>query len=54
MLELSIARAEGEIAWCERIADLIAQGASYQPVEKSPDAAWPGWQADLDARGQEP
>jgi DNA-binding PadR family transcriptional regulator len=54
MLELSIARAEGEIAWCERIADLIAQGASYQPVEKSPDEAWPGWQADLDARDQEP
>ncbi|MFV2017179.1 PadR family transcriptional regulator [Micromonospora sp. LOL_023] len=48
MLELTIARTEGEIAWCERIADLIESGVSYHPVEKSADPAWSGWQADRD------
>ncbi|MEV1285823.1 PadR family transcriptional regulator [Micromonospora sp. NPDC049679] len=31
MWQLSIARAEGEIAWCERIAGLIDAGVSYLP-----------------------
>ncbi|MFY1695820.1 PadR family transcriptional regulator [Solwaraspora sp. WMMA2101] len=54
MLELTIARTEGEIAWCERVAELIAAGASYQPAEKSADAAWAGWQADVDAGDRDP
>jgi DNA-binding PadR family transcriptional regulator len=33
MLELWIARSEGEIAWCDRIADQIEAGASYLPDE---------------------
>jgi hypothetical protein len=31
MFELWIARAEGEIAWCEGVADMIASGVSYLP-----------------------
>ncbi|MFC6014950.1 PadR family transcriptional regulator [Plantactinospora solaniradicis] len=40
MWQLSIARAEGEIAWCERIADLIDAGVPYIPEEF---AQMPGW-----------
>ena len=31
MFELSIARMEGEVAWCERMAELIDSGVSYLP-----------------------
>jgi len=31
--ELSIARNEAEIAWCERIADRVESGESYTPAE---------------------
>ena len=31
LFELGIVRSEGEIAWCERIADLIESGVSYWP-----------------------
>lgn len=54
MLELTIARAEGEIAWCERTAELIESGVSYHPVEKSTDPTWSGWQADVDAASGAP
>jgi DNA-binding PadR family transcriptional regulator len=39
MFELSIARMEGEIAWCERIAELIDSGVSYLPdsLRESPE-----------------
>ena len=39
MFELSIARMEGEIAWCERIAELIDSGVSYLPdsLSESPE-----------------
>ena len=39
MFELSIARMEGEIAWCERIAELIESGVSYLPdsLRESPE-----------------
>ena len=39
MFELGIARLEGEVAWCERIADLIESGVSYLPdtVRESPE-----------------
>jgi DNA-binding PadR family transcriptional regulator len=33
MLELSIARGEGEIAWCERTADLVESGVPYVSPE---------------------
>jgi DNA-binding PadR family transcriptional regulator len=31
MFELGMARAEAEVAWCERIADLVESGVSYWP-----------------------
>ena len=31
LFELGIARMEGEIAWCERVAKLIESGVSYAP-----------------------
>jgi DNA-binding PadR family transcriptional regulator len=39
MFELSIARGEAEIDWCERIADLIDSGVSYLPdsLRESPE-----------------
>ncbi|MCP2325464.1 DNA-binding PadR family transcriptional regulator [Hamadaea flava] len=43
MFELWIARAEGEVAWCERVADLIESGASYMPgttPELDEEAGW--------------
>lgn len=43
MLELGIARAEGEIAWCERIADLIESGLSYLPDGLSEADGWSDW-----------
>jgi DNA-binding PadR family transcriptional regulator len=42
MFELWIARAEGEIAWCERIADLIASGVSYLPPNVEHAKDWDG------------
>lgn len=41
MWQLAIARAEGEIAWCDRIADLIDAGVSYLPEDF---AEVPGWE----------
>lgn len=40
MFELWIARAEGEIAWCERVADRIESGVSYLPDEFEPGQGW--------------
>ncbi|GAA3769844.1 hypothetical protein GCM10022225_65820 [Plantactinospora mayteni] len=40
MWQLSIARAEGEIGWCERIADLIDAGVSYLPEEYAENVEW--------------
>jgi DNA-binding PadR family transcriptional regulator len=39
MFELSIVRTEGEIDWCERVADLIDSGVSYLPdsLRESPE-----------------
>ncbi|WFE23823.1 PadR family transcriptional regulator [Solwaraspora sp. WMMD937] len=53
MLELTIARVDGEIAWCDRIAGLIESGAAYHPAEQPADGTWAGWQADLDAADRE-
>jgi DNA-binding PadR family transcriptional regulator len=39
MFELMIARAEGEIAWCERIAKVVESGTSYLPDTLSPHDA---------------
>jgi DNA-binding PadR family transcriptional regulator len=40
MFELWIARSEGEIAWCERVADRIESGVSYLPDECEPGQSW--------------
>ena len=42
MWELGIARAEAEIAWCERVAKLIESGVSYVPeiVPEEDEETW--------------
>jgi DNA-binding PadR family transcriptional regulator len=40
MWELGIARAEAEIAWCERIAELVESGTSYLPPGFPPADRW--------------
>jgi hypothetical protein len=39
LFELGIARMEGEIGWCERIAELVESGVSYLPdsLRSSPE-----------------
>jgi DNA-binding PadR family transcriptional regulator len=51
MFELFIARAEAEIAWCERIASRIEGGAALFPAEMEPwkGASYP-YERDLDER----
>lgn len=44
-MELTIARAEAEIAWCERIAGLIESGVSYLPAELAESTDWNGFKA---------
>lgn len=44
MFELWIARAEGEVAWCERVADQIEAGVSYLP-DNVPIDTEDGWRA---------
>jgi DNA-binding PadR family transcriptional regulator len=44
MFELWIARAEGEVRWCEQIADQIEAGVSYLPENVAPDTD-DGWRA---------
>ncbi|HEU4421828.1 MAG TPA: PadR family transcriptional regulator [Pilimelia sp.] len=46
MFELHAARAEGEIAWCERIAKLIESGVSYLPDTVVDADAWEGFESD--------
>jgi DNA-binding PadR family transcriptional regulator len=48
MWELGIARAEAEITWCERTADLVESGVSYLPESMPADEEWPGWRQDVD------
>jgi len=45
MFELWIARAEGEIGWCERVADLIESGVSYLPGTSAEVDEEAGWKA---------
>jgi DNA-binding PadR family transcriptional regulator len=40
MFELWIARSEGEIGWCERVAELIESGVSYLPDDPGPGEGW--------------
>jgi hypothetical protein len=56
MWQLAIARAEGEIAWCERIADLIDAGVPYLPEEMAQEPGWEQFWADTgeDAPGDRP
>jgi hypothetical protein len=48
--QLSIARAECEIGWCERIADLIDAGVSYLPENF---AEVPGWERFVELDGED-
>ncbi|MGW3608363.1 MULTISPECIES: PadR family transcriptional regulator [unclassified Micromonospora] len=43
MFELWSARAEAEMAWCERIAEKIDSGVSYLPAELESAEGWPQW-----------
>ncbi|SIN33489.1 PadR family transcriptional regulator [Micromonospora cremea] len=43
MFELWAARAEAEMAWCERIAEKIDSGVSYLPAELENAEGWPQW-----------
>lgn len=48
-MELNIARAEAEIAWCERVAGLIESGMSYLPAELARSQGWNGF---MEATGE--
>jgi DNA-binding PadR family transcriptional regulator len=43
LFELWIVRAEGEIRWCERIAERIQSGVSYLPDELAQTPGWQDW-----------
>jgi DNA-binding PadR family transcriptional regulator len=43
MWDLGAARAEAEIAWCERIAKLIDSGVSYLPDTVADGEGWERW-----------
>ncbi|MBO4206921.1 PadR family transcriptional regulator [Micromonospora echinofusca] len=43
MFELWSARAEAEISWCERIADLVESGMPYLPAGLAGQEDWAGW-----------
>lgn len=43
MFELWIARAEAEMAWCERVAGLVESGVSYVPDELAGTQGWNNW-----------
>lgn len=45
MFELWIARSEGEIAWCERVAEQVDAGVSYLPGIVGDDDGEAGWGA---------
>ncbi|MFC0507999.1 PadR family transcriptional regulator [Micromonospora costi] len=50
MFELWSARAEAEVAWCERIAERIEAGVSYLPAGLERAEGWSGWQERLPDR----
>ncbi|MFI7607112.1 PadR family transcriptional regulator [Micromonospora sp. NPDC049366] len=50
MFELWTARAEAEIAWCERIAERIESGVSYLPAGLERAEGWEGWEERLPER----
>ncbi|MER6594839.1 PadR family transcriptional regulator [Micromonospora purpureochromogenes] len=43
MFELWAARAEAEVAWCDRIAERIESGVSYLPAGLAGAEGWSGW-----------
>jgi DNA-binding PadR family transcriptional regulator len=45
MFELWIARAEADIGWCERVAELIESGMSYLPDQLAMAPGWDGFKA---------
>lgn len=49
MWELMVARNEGEIAWCERVAGLVESGVSYLPENLPPnDEGWERWREQVE------
>ncbi|MDQ0368495.1 PadR family transcriptional regulator [Catenuloplanes indicus] len=48
MWQLQMARAEGEIAWCERVAGLVESGESYLPATTPWPEGWAGFAADVE------
>lgn len=50
-MELAAARAEAEIAWCERIAERVESGVSYLPAELAEAQDWQGFQASSAEQG---
>ncbi|MFG2053624.1 PadR family transcriptional regulator [Micromonospora sp. NPDC048930] len=44
MFELWLARAEADMAWCERVAERIESGVSYLPAGLERAEGWSGWQ----------
>lgn len=46
-MELAAARAEVEVAWCERIAGLLESGVSYLPAELAEAQEWNGFRAAI-------
>ncbi|WP_332108094.1 PadR family transcriptional regulator [Phytohabitans suffuscus] len=49
MWELMVARNEGEIAWCERVAGLVESGVSYLPDRmRTADPGWERWREQVD------
>ncbi|MFC0528101.1 PadR family transcriptional regulator [Phytohabitans kaempferiae] len=49
MWELMVARNNGEIAWCERVAGLVESGVSYLPEKLSDDRPdWESWQRKVE------
>ncbi|GLH98220.1 PadR family transcriptional regulator [Phytohabitans aurantiacus] len=48
MWELAVARNEGEIAWCERVAELIESGTSYLPGRMPPHPGWEQWRSKVE------
>jgi DNA-binding PadR family transcriptional regulator len=45
MWDLGVAKLDAEIAWCERIAELIENGASYLPEGFEEQPGWESWRA---------
>jgi DNA-binding PadR family transcriptional regulator len=48
MFELMVARNEGEISWCEWVAEQIESGVSYVPGTMPPRPNWERWRKTVE------